>query len=268
VAEREAAKAAEEVRRMREREEKQKPVMDEFQTPPARTPEKLMQLLMQLVNGAAERGQSEVQVYRFPNALCSDRGRAINNSAPDLDKDQRSNSLAQCNVHFSIICGALPKAVNKEISMWWHGCSGRLTAGFMLLCVLTAGTFAQSARPTHPTGSVNIHQVQVAFIGSGAVGGGTLYFHGRSYPFKLGGLGIGGIGISTLDATGSVYNLKRLQDFNGVYGQARTGWVVGEHGGGQMWLQNSKGVYLHLRARRQGLSLSLGADGMVVRLGS
>lgn len=86
MAERETAKAAEEVRRMREQEEKQKAVMDEFQKPPARTAEQLMQLLMQLVNGAAERGQSEVQVYRFPNALCSDRGRAINNSEPDWDK--------------------------------------------------------------------------------------------------------------------------------------------------------------------------------------
>lgn len=86
MAERETAKAAEEIRRMREQEEKQKAVMDEFQKPPARTAEQLMQLLMQLVNGAAERGQSEVQVYRFPNALCSDRGRAINNSEPDWDK--------------------------------------------------------------------------------------------------------------------------------------------------------------------------------------
>ena len=109
--------------------------------------------------------------------------------------------------------------------------------------------------------------MQVAFIGSGAVGGGKLYFHGRSYPFKLGGLGIGGIGVSTLDATGSVYNLRRLQDFEGVYGQARIGWAAGEAGKGDMWLQNTNGVYLRLKARRQGLALSLGADGMVVRLG-
>jgi hypothetical protein len=80
MAEREAAKAAEEVRRMREHEEKQKAVMEEFHKPPERTPEQLMQTMMQLVNHAAESGQSEVQIYRFPNALCSDRGRRINNS--------------------------------------------------------------------------------------------------------------------------------------------------------------------------------------------
>jgi hypothetical protein len=45
-----------------------------------------MELLMQLVSRAAERGQSEVQVYRFPNSLCSDRGRKINNSEPGWDE--------------------------------------------------------------------------------------------------------------------------------------------------------------------------------------
>jgi hypothetical protein len=86
MAEREAAKAAEELRHVQEQEEKQKAVTEEFHKPPARTPEQLMQVVMQLVSHAAERGQSEVQVYRFPNAMCSDRGRRINNSEPEWDK--------------------------------------------------------------------------------------------------------------------------------------------------------------------------------------
>jgi hypothetical protein len=85
MAEREAAKAVEELRRMREHEEKQKAVMEEFHKPPERTPEQLMQLVMTLVNHAAEAGQSEVQIYRFPNELCSDRGRRINNSEPNWE---------------------------------------------------------------------------------------------------------------------------------------------------------------------------------------
>jgi hypothetical protein len=82
MAEREAAKAAEEMRHMQEQEEKQKAVMEEFYKPPERTIEQVLQLVMQLVNRAAERGQSEVQVYRFPNSLCTDRGRRINNQSP------------------------------------------------------------------------------------------------------------------------------------------------------------------------------------------
>ena len=85
MAERQAAKAAEELRRMREQEEREKAVMAEFQKPPARTPEQLMQLLMTLVTRAAEEGQTEVQIYRFPNGLCTDRGRAINNIEGDWE---------------------------------------------------------------------------------------------------------------------------------------------------------------------------------------
>jgi len=86
MAEREAAKAAEEMRHVREQEERQKAVIEEFQKPPARTPEQLMQLVTTLVNRAAEQGHSEVQVYRFPNELCTDNGRAINNFEANWDK--------------------------------------------------------------------------------------------------------------------------------------------------------------------------------------
>jgi hypothetical protein len=86
MAEREAQKAADELRRMKEQEEKQKAIMAEFHAPPDQPPEQLLQHVMQLVNQAAERGHTEVQVYRFPNELCSDRGRRINNSEPDWEQ--------------------------------------------------------------------------------------------------------------------------------------------------------------------------------------
>src|SRR5262249_10868321 len=109
---------------------------------------------------------------------------------------------------------------NRGAGMFTQSILGRWARSIMALgvaaAILVAGASAYSAPPPRPSGSVSIHQVQVAFIGSGAAGGGTLYYGGRSYPFKLGGLGIGGIGISRLDATGSVYNLRRLADFEGV----------------------------------------------------
>ena len=86
MAEREAAKAAEELQRMKEQEEKQKAIYEEFFKAPDRTVEQLTQWIMQIVNQAAERGQSEVQVYRFPSGLCSDRARRINNSEPGWEE--------------------------------------------------------------------------------------------------------------------------------------------------------------------------------------
>ena len=54
----------------------------------------------------------------------------------------------------------------------------------MLLWLLSASVAAQET-PPKPTGTVTIRQYQVAFIGSGSGGGGTLRFQGRNYPFKL-----------------------------------------------------------------------------------
>ncbi|MET0530159.1 MAG: hypothetical protein ABW003_17790 [Microvirga sp.] len=50
------------------------------------TPERLKEILQPLRNklrSAAERGQTELMVMRFPNALCNDHGRAINNADPE-----------------------------------------------------------------------------------------------------------------------------------------------------------------------------------------
>ena len=80
MAEAEAQKMAEQERQQQEQEKKQKAVIEELHKPFGQTPEQLMQRMMELVKHAAESGQSEVQVYRFPNALCNDRGRKINNS--------------------------------------------------------------------------------------------------------------------------------------------------------------------------------------------
>jgi hypothetical protein len=85
MAEREAARAAEELRHSKEQEEKQRAVMEEFHKPFDRSSKELMKVVMQLVSHAAEGGQTEVQVYRFPNAMCSDRGRRINNSEPNWE---------------------------------------------------------------------------------------------------------------------------------------------------------------------------------------
>jgi len=123
---------------------------------------------------------------------------------------------------------------------------------------------AQERPKERPTASVTIQQVQVSFIGSGALGGGTLKYAGRSYPIKVGGLGIGGVGASRLTASGTVYGLSRREDFAGAYVQIRSGWALGDQGKGTLWLHNDKGVTMRLHTQRQGLQLSLGADGVVI----
>jgi hypothetical protein len=117
-----------------------------------------------------------------------------------------------------------------------------------------------------PSGNVNMDQVQVAYIGSAGGGSGTLYYQGSAYPFSIAGLGVGGIGASTIDAEGEVYKLGSLANFPGTYGQARYGFAIGNLSGGDLWMQNESGVIMHLKAKRTGLMLSLGGDAMVITL--
>jgi hypothetical protein len=116
------------------------------------------------------------------------------------------------------------------------------------------------------SGFVEMKEVQVAYIGSAGGGDGVLRFKGRSYPFSVGGLGIGGIGVSSIDAKGEVYNLSTVAQFPGAYAQGRYGAAIGTASTGDLWLQNANGVILHLTAKRTGLMLSLGGDAVVITM--
>jgi hypothetical protein len=117
-----------------------------------------------------------------------------------------------------------------------------------------------------PDGTLEMRQVQVAYMGSGSSGSGVLHYRGQDYPFTVGGLGVGGVGASRIEAEGEVYNLPSLAAFPGTYGQGRYGFALGNRSGGDLWLQNGAGVILHLDAKRTGLMLSLGGDAVVISM--
>ncbi len=121
-------------------------------------------------------------------------------------------------------------------------------------------------RHQQPDAQVRMQMVNVAYIGSGSRGTGTLEFRGRSHPFTVTGLGIGGLGASTVDAVGEVYNLRDVSQFAGEFGQLRYGFAVGRASAGDLWLQNTAGVIMRLSAQRTGLMLSLGSDALVISM--
>jgi hypothetical protein len=147
--------------------------------------------------------------------------------------------------------------------------SARLAIGTVCLlslaaCSTPSGSPSLQGKPL--SGYVEMSQVQAAYIGSGSAGHGTLRFRGNTYPFNLGGLGLGGIGVSTIEARGDVYGLRRLSDFPGAYAQGRYGFALGTTSAGDLWLQNEHGVIMRLVAKRKGLMLSLGGDAVVIRM--
>ena len=146
-----------------------------------------------------------------------------------------------------------------------------LRAALLGLCLLlavpemalSASKSAQTAPA--PSGRVNLEFGQGGFILSTSGGKGVLTYKGRRYPFAVGSVGFGGIGVSKVTAVGEVYDLGRLEDFAGTYGQARAGYAMGS-GKGVQWLQNGNGVVIKLRTVTKGVSLDLGADGLVIKL--
>jgi hypothetical protein len=133
-------------------------------------------------------------------------------------------------------------------------------------CTASVQLGPQTVAGLTPDGTVNMDEVQVAYIGSAGGGTGTLYYQGAAYPFSIAGLGVGGVGASTISAEGEVYKLGNLANFAGTYGQARYGFAIGHMSGGDLWMQNERGVIMHLKAKRTGLMLSLGGDAVVIHL--
>src|SRR5215470_17604620 len=170
----------------------------------------------------------------------------------------RGDLGSRARMSYDMTVGAPCVVQRKRSAFRWRA----LAAGLLLALAIAGPSGSEDLKKS---GTVRIEQVQIAFIGSGNLGGGTLQFGGKSYDFTIGGLGIGGIGISKITATGGVYNLNNASDFEGTYGQARYGLAVGSASTGELWLKNSRGVYLQLKAERQGLALSLGGDAVYVK---
>ena len=155
-----------------------------------------------------------------------------------------------------------------DTETWWRRPAAVLALGTAALLSI-AGCANQSSvslegKPL--SGYVRMTQVQAAYLGSGNAGGGVLKYKGGTYAFSVGGLGVGGIGVSKIEARGEVYGLQRLDDFAGAYAQARYGFALGTTSAGELWLQNRKGVVMHLKAKREGLMLSLGGDAVVIEM--
>src|SRR5262245_26977295 len=78
----EVEKASEETRRRAHEEAEQKALVERLTKPSGLSDEEVMKKAAAIIERAAKNGLTEVQVYRFPNTLCTDRGRAINQQEP------------------------------------------------------------------------------------------------------------------------------------------------------------------------------------------
>jgi len=74
----EAEKADEIARRMAATEAEKRALIERLSKPSGLSEEEKVKLASTVIQRAVRNGLTEVLVYRFPNTLCTDRGRAIN----------------------------------------------------------------------------------------------------------------------------------------------------------------------------------------------
>ena len=96
-------------------------------------------------------------------------------------------------------------------------------------------------------------------------GHGTLTYMGKSYRVKVDGLTVGEVGMTNAKAKGNVYNLKSLDDFNGVYATGGAGATAGK-GRGASALTNANGVSILLTSITKGASLKIAAEGLKLQI--
>jgi len=78
MAEAEAAKASEYMRKQAAVEAEKKALLDKLSGPSGVSDEERLKRAAAIISRAVSNGQTEVEVGRFPNSLFTDRGRAIN----------------------------------------------------------------------------------------------------------------------------------------------------------------------------------------------
>ena len=149
----------------------------------------------------------------------------------------------------------------------------RLTAT-TIIALGTCALASCASQPPAPPATVNLGSSEgtVSFSGGAFAlgigfqwGNGTLSYQGQQYPFKMNGLSVLDVGVSSITGSGNVHNLYKLADFNGNYVSATAG-VTLAGGGSVTSLRNQNGVVIDGITTAQGVRLTLAPGGVNLTL--
>ena len=102
----------------------------------------------------------------------------------------------------------------------------------------------------------------------GSSGSGTLTYRGRNYPFRVSGLAVGRVGVTSSSAVGDVFNLSHLRDFNGHYnvgGAGTRGVTLGAGRTGTI-MSNQAGVIVRISSTQRGVAVNATGGGLTMQL--
>ena len=89
----EAGKTEEHAQRLAAAEAEKRALIERLSKPSGLSEDEKVKLASTVIQRAVRNGLSEVQVYRFPNSVCTDHGRAINQQEPGWERTLRGIPL-------------------------------------------------------------------------------------------------------------------------------------------------------------------------------
>ena len=138
----------------------------------------------------------------------------------------------------------------------------------LVVAVMTGFTQAASHHHSGPDANLGLSGGSFALVIGFRWGSGTLTYKGKDYPVKVNGLSVGKVGITGSSASGEVFNLKHLQDFNGHYsvgGAGTRGVTLGSGRAGTI-MSNQAGVIVRISTTQQGVNVNATGGGVDMQL--
>ena len=139
----------------------------------------------------------------------------------------------------------------------------RMIVGLVAVVSLVLSAAVASAQA--PDATLELKEGSVAAGIGFSWGSGTLTYKGKQHAVSVAGLSVGDVGITSITASGKVYNLKKLEDFNGNYTAVEAG-AAAAGGGAVTSMKNQNGVKIDLVSTTQGVKVTLGAGGVKMQL--
>jgi hypothetical protein len=133
------------------------------------------------------------------------------------------------------------------------------------VCLALSAASARAEEKEKPSATLEFNGGSVAAGVGVSWGAGVLKYKGRSYAFKVNGLSLVGVGANQASASGEVFHLKELDDFNGNYVAGGAGLTVAG-GGGTGAMKNQHGVTIEVKGTTKGAKVAIGGGGVGIEL--
>ena len=146
-----------------------------------------------------------------------------------------------------------------------------LCAAAAAICLVAAS--APAAERSAPDGEHAAADATITFRGRSASvgigflwGASTVEFQSRTYPVRVDGFVLGGLGTSSLEGTGRIFGLAKIEDLSGDYTALASGAAFGQ-GTGTIVMRNDKGVRIVIDAKAAGFGVGIGPRGITLSVG-